>query len=102
MMRWRRYALMAALTGGLALALAFGLAPQGAASAQAAPAAQTAPGASGIWGGFLDNLAAALGIQRSALDSAISSAGETTLDEAVAAENFELAAELRDRLRALG
>lgn len=84
-MRWRRYALMAALTGGLGLALAFGLAPQGATSAQASPAAQTAPGASGVWGGFLDNLAAALGIQRSALDSAISSAGETTLDEAVAA-----------------
>lgn len=85
MMRWRRYALTAALAGGMGLGLAFGLAPQGATSAQAAPAAQTAPAASGIWGSFLDNLAAALGIQRSALDSAISSAGETTLDQAVAA-----------------
>jgi hypothetical protein len=82
---WRRYGLTVALVGGLGLAMAFGLAPRGATSAQAAPAAQAAEGGSGLWSGFLDNLAAALGIQRSALDSAISSAGEATLDEAVAA-----------------
>jgi hypothetical protein len=85
MTRWKRYTLTAALVGGLGLGVAFGLAPLGAASAQAAPQAQTAQGGGGLWSSFLDNLAEALGIQRAALDSAISSAGEATLDEAVAA-----------------
>lgn len=58
-------------------------------SASAAPSTSAAPSASGapsaassLRESFLDNLAAALNIQRSALNSAITSAGNTTVDQA--------------------
>jgi hypothetical protein len=83
-MRWKRFALSAALAAVLGLGLAFSLLPQATVASAQSSTQATSPG-SALWGSFLDNLASALGIERSALDSAISSAGETTLDEAVAA-----------------
>lgn len=85
-MQRRSIVVTAALVAGLALGIMFGPALRGStASAQTQPSAQSTlstPGGT-LWNSFLDKLAAALNIQRSALDSAITSAGNSTADEAV-------------------
>jgi hypothetical protein len=78
----------AALVAGLALGVGFGPSVAGNASAQtpsasASTSTSTSP-ISTLRDLFLDNLAEALGIDRTALDSAIVTAGNTTADEAVA------------------
>ncbi|MBC8162639.1 MAG: hypothetical protein H7Z42_15615 [Roseiflexaceae bacterium] len=79
-MKRRSLIVVAALALGLMLGLLVGpLIGSGTASAQTAT---TVPGGS-LWGQFLDNLAGRLNINRSALDSAIVSAGTTTADQAV-------------------
>jgi hypothetical protein len=76
------------MAGVLAAGLALGLvvAPVvggGIASAQTQPSSTTQAGpGDALRTAFLDNLAKALGIQRSALDSAITSAGTSTVDSA--------------------
>jgi hypothetical protein len=76
----------AALLAGLALGIIVGPTVRSSvASAQAQQPGQgqtAAPGGT-LWNLFLDNLATALKIQRSALDSAIASAGTSTADAAV-------------------
>jgi hypothetical protein len=76
----------AALLAGLALGIIVGPTVRSSvASAQAQPPGQgqsVAP-AGTLWNLFLDNLATALKIQRSALDSAIVSSGNSTADAAV-------------------
>src|SRR5262245_15340837 len=76
----------AALLAGLALGVIVGPTVRSStASAQVQPPQQsqsTAPGGA-IWSLFLDKLATALNIQRSALDSAIVSASSSTADAAV-------------------
>jgi len=52
-------------------------------SASPSPTASGAPVTYSVRNAFLDNLAAALNIQRAALDSALTSAGNTTVDQAV-------------------
>lgn len=91
-MQRKSFVIMAALVLGLALGVAFRPALVGvSASAQtpsptpsAAPS-QTQPKATGtsLREEFLNQLASALGIQRAALDSAITSAGNSTADAAV-------------------
>ena len=85
-MQRKSIVITAALVAGLGLGIIFGPAMRGSvASAQTQPPAQTqtaAPG-SAIWNLFLDKLAAALSIQRSALNSAITNAGTSTADTAV-------------------
>jgi ribosomal protein S20 len=78
--------LTAAMVAGLMLGIIVGPTLRSmVASAQAQPPAQTQPPAAGgsLTNLFLDKLAAALKIQRSALDSAITSAGASTVDTAV-------------------
>jgi ribosomal protein S20 len=97
-MQRRSLMITAALVAGLGLGAAFGPQLRGVSvSAQTqtptqtpapvqpqAPAqGQSAAPSNGLWTQFLDNLAAALNIQRSQLDSAITSAGSTTADQAV-------------------
>ena len=97
-MQRRSVVIVAALATVLALGVVFGPGARGLVanaqteppaqaqpSAQTQPPAQTGPGApnSALWNLFLDKLAAALNIQRSALDSAITSAGNSTADAAV-------------------
>ena len=75
----------AALATGLALGVIVGPTVRNTvANAQTATPGQTqqAPG-NALWNLFLDKLAAALNIQRSALDSAITTAGNNTADAAV-------------------
>lgn len=97
-MRLRRLVISAALAGTLVLGLALGLLAQsGIASAQTTPQTQGTT-ASGLVGAFLDNLAAALGIERAALDSAMESAADTTTDAAVA--DGSITQEQADRLTA--
>lgn len=78
--------IMAALLAGLALGIIIGPSVRSStASAQAQPPGQgqsVAPVGT-LWNLFLDNLATTLKIQRSALDSAIVSAGSSTADAAV-------------------
>lgn len=84
-MKWRRFGTRAALTGALAVGLGLGLVSQAAVtSAQATPPAAATTEASSLSSRFLDQLAAALGIQRSALDSAMSGAASSTVAAAVA------------------
>lgn len=87
-MRRRSLIVAAAMVAGLALGFVVGpMFQAGSASAQTAPT-QTAPdpsGKSALWTAFLDNLASTLGIQRTALDTAITTAGNQTADDAVAA-----------------
>lgn len=73
-----------AIALGLVLGIAIGpLASATVASAQSLPTAQAVfPGVS-LWNDFLDQLAAALNIQRTTLDSAIQTAGNKTIDNAV-------------------
>ena len=85
-MRRRSIITTAAATGGLALGIVFSpVLGTFNASAQTVPPAQTqtAPSQSTLQSDFLDKLAAGLGIQRSALDSALKTAGLETVDEAV-------------------
>ncbi len=85
-MQRRSIVITAALVAGLALGIMFGPALRGTtASAQTQPSAQTQSSTPGgaLWNSFLDKLAGALNIQRSALDNAITSAGTSTADEAV-------------------
>lgn len=97
-MQRKSFVIMAALVLGLALGVAFRPALVGvsasaqtpsptpsAAPSQAASPAQAQPNATGtaLRDLFLDQLASALGIQRSALDSAITTAGNNTADAAV-------------------
>lgn len=84
-MQWRRFGTRAALTGALALGLGFGLVGQAAVtSAQTTPPAAATSEAGSLGSRFLDQLAAALGIQRGELDSAMSSAASSTAAAAVA------------------
>lgn len=89
MMKWNRFVLAGAMALGLALGVVFGPSLRTTAvSAQTNPTAtpSTQTGTRGaLWSAFLDNLASALNIQRSALDSAIVTAGNTTADNAVTA-----------------
>jgi ribosomal protein S20 len=91
-MQRKSFLVVAALAAGIAFGVVFGPSIRGTpASAQTQPPtptpAQTQPqqgtAANSLRNTFLDKLAAALNIQRSALDSAIVSAGSSTLDEAV-------------------
>ena len=85
-MQRKSFVIMAAVVAGLAFGIVFGPALRGSiASAQTQPPVQTQPSSLGdtLRNLFLDKLAAALNIQRSALDSAITSAGNSTADEAV-------------------
>lgn len=83
--RWRSLGMKAALTGALALGLGLGLVSQAAVtSAQTTPTAEATTGTSSLASRFLDQLAAALGVQRAALDSAMGSAASDTLAAAVA------------------
>jgi hypothetical protein len=94
-MRWSRIVLSSALAGTLVLGLALGLLSQSSlASAQTTPPADES--ASSPVSRFLDNLAAALGIERTALDSAMESAAQTSADAAVA--DGSLSQEQADRL----
>jgi hypothetical protein len=85
-MQRKSIALTAALVLGLALGIVVGPTLRSSvAGAQTQPPGQTqsaAPG-SALWSLFLDKLAASLKVQRSALDSAIISAGNSTADAAV-------------------
>ena len=85
-MQRRSFVITAAVVVGLALGIVFGPSLRGpSASAQAQPPTQTPAASPGdtLRNLFLDRLAAALNIQRSALDSAITSAGTSTADAAV-------------------
>lgn len=84
-MRLRSLGTKAALTGALALGLGLGMVGQATvAGAQASPTTQPTA-TSSLASRFLDQLAAALGIQRTELDSAMSSAASGTVAAAVAA-----------------
>lgn len=84
-MRWRTFGAKAALTGALALGLGLGLVGQGVvANAQTSPTAQASTEARSLGSRFLDQLASALGIERTALDSAMSSAASSAVAEAAA------------------
>jgi L-alanine-DL-glutamate epimerase-like enolase superfamily enzyme len=83
-MQRKSFVITAALVMGLALGIVLSPMVRGSnASAQTQPPAQAAAPANSLWNSFLDKLAGALNIQRSALDSAITSAGNSTADEAV-------------------
>ncbi len=84
-MQRRSFVIMAAVMTGLVLGVIFGPAVRGSiANAQTQPpAGQPQSKFDSLRSLFLDKLAAALNIQRPALDSAITSAGTSTLDEAV-------------------
>lgn len=91
-MQRRSFMITAALVAGLILGIVFGPQVRGInVSAQTqtptqtpAPAQPQAPATNNaLWSQFLDKLAATLNIQRSALDSAITSAGTSTADDAV-------------------
>ncbi len=85
-MQRKAFVITAALVAGLALAVVFGSGVRNSiASAQTSPSTQTQSSSLGdtLRDLFLDKLAAALNIERSELDSAIMSAGTSTVDEAV-------------------
>ncbi|HSH79674.1 MAG TPA: hypothetical protein VLA19_14210 [Herpetosiphonaceae bacterium] len=85
-MHRKSFTITVALVAGLALGIVFAPMARGSiALAQTQPPAQNQPrsGIGSLRNLFLDKLAAALNIQRSALDSAITSAGNSTVDEAV-------------------
>ncbi len=85
-MQRRSFIITAAVVAGLALGIIFGpTAGSSTVSAQTQPpaATQAASPFQALQGLFLDKLAAALNIQRSALDSAVTSAATSTVDEAV-------------------
>jgi hypothetical protein len=85
-MQRKSFVTTAAVMAGLVLGIIFGPSVRSyIASAQTPSPAptQSASPADSLWNLFLDSLAEALNIQRSALDSAITSAGTSTADEAV-------------------
>ncbi len=82
-MRRRSFVMAGVLTAGLALGIVVAPAVGGTVSAQTQPQGTTQVSANSLRSQFLDNLAAALGVQRTALDSAFVSAGAKTLDSAV-------------------
>src|SRR5262245_2158614 len=85
-MRRRLIVLTAVLGVGLALGIIAGPTVRGSiASAQTQPPGppQSSTPSATLWGQFLDKLASTLNIQRPALDSAITSAGSSTLDTMV-------------------
>jgi hypothetical protein len=84
---WKSFGIKAALVFGLVLGIGFGYIAQGAvvsAQTPTTPAQSTTP-ANGLWESFLNKLASALGIDRTALDSAMLTAGTETANEAVTA-----------------
>lgn len=85
LMQRRSIVLAAMLVVGLALGIIISPAVRGSiASAQTPPSGQSPAAPVGtLWNLFLDKLAAALNIQRSTLNSAITSAGNSTADAAV-------------------
>lgn len=105
-MRRKSILIVAAMVVGLALGAVFGpTIGSTVASAQSQPPGQAAPTSPGTNGPgdalrslFLDKLAAALNIQRSALDSAITSAGASAADAAV--QQGTLTQEQADALKA--
>lgn len=100
-MRRRSVFITAALGVGLALGLVLGPAAwRGTASAQTQPPAPTQPNApfQALQNLFLDKLAAALNIQRPALDTAIKNAGTSTAD--TAAQQGALTQAQADQLKA--
>jgi hypothetical protein len=84
-MQWRSIVIGATLVAGLGLGIVVGPTVRGSvASAQTQPPAQTQPAAGGTLRNlFLDQLAASLKISRATLDTAITSAGNSTADAAV-------------------
>ncbi len=91
MMKWTRVTIAGAIALGLALGIAIGPAFYATTtSAQTARLEQTrtGPGSAPFWNTFLDQLAAALNIQRTTLDSAIVTAGNNTIDSAVQQGNL--------------
>lgn len=105
-MQRKSYIVTAALVAGLALGIVVGPQVRGTnVSAQTpspTPSAQSVVPSNTLWNSFLDKLAAALNIQRSALDSAIVSAGTSTADEAVQQGTLtqEQADQLKSRIQA--
>jgi hypothetical protein len=100
-MQRRSFVIMAAVVAGLVLGIVFSPAVRGyIARAQTPSPAPTQPASPGdtLWNLFLDNLAEALNIQRSELDSAITSAGTSAADEAV--QQGMLTQEQADALKA--
>jgi hypothetical protein len=93
----RKFVIGFALSLGLVLGLVFAPMLTTQASAQTQPQQQTS-----LTSVFLDKLASALGIQRSALDSAITTAANGTVDQELAAGNLtdEQATRLRERIAA--
>jgi len=85
-MQRKSFIITAALVTGLVLGIVFGSAGGSTASAQTEPPAQTQTASpfDNLRTLFLDKLAAALNIDRPALDGAITSAGNSTVDEALA------------------
>jgi len=87
-MQRKSFLVTAALAAGLALGIFLSpITGSFTASAQTQPPAaqtQTTASANSLQSLFLDKLAAALGIQRSALDTAVSSAGTSAVDQALA------------------
>lgn len=71
--------------GAIALGLALGvvIGPLFSATTASAQSSQTTYPGAPLWNDFLDQLAAALNIQRATLDSAIQTAGNKTIDNAV-------------------
>ena len=99
-MRRRSFVITAALVMGLALGIVFGPAARNFIASAQTPSPSpsvTASTGSDLWNSFLDKLAGALNIDRTALDSAIRSAGNSTADEAVA--NGTLTQQQADALR---
>ncbi len=80
-MQRKSFVITAALAFGLALGLLFS--PVVGGSVASAQTQASAPNTF-LWSQFLDQLATTLNIQRSALDSAVASAGTSTVDTAVA------------------
>ena len=93
-MRRKSVVVGVALSLGLVLGLVLSPAITGRASAQ------TTGQPTSMMSAFLDNLASALGIQRSALDSAITTAGNTTIDQQQQQGNLtqEQATRLKERV----
>jgi ribosomal protein S20 len=82
---WKSFGMKAMLVFGLVVGIGFGYIAQGAVVSAQTPTtpSQSTPPANGLWEGFLNKLAAALGIDRTALDAAMLSAGTDTANEAV-------------------
>ncbi len=83
-MKLSRLLMVGAVALGLVLGIVIGpLFSAATASAQSSPTTQSILSGAPLWNEFLDQLAAALNIQRATLDSAIQTAGNKTIDNAV-------------------